>query len=81
MPVGHGNRSWVASHIEVDFDGGSGIQLLNAFQTMSMGVACHQADQHLVIETILSTGATAGPVALGAAYGLLDDHVIEGGQH
>ena len=78
MPVGHGNRGGVASHIEVDLDGDSGVQLFNAFQTMSVGVACHQADQHLVVEAILATGATAAPVALGAAHGLLDDHVIEG---
>ena len=79
MPVGHGNRGWVASYIKVDFDGGSGGQLFNAFQTMSVGVACRQADQHLVVEAILAAGATAAPVALWSAHGLLDDHVIEGG--
>ena len=79
MPVGHGDGGWIVFHVEVDLDGGRGIQLLNPFQTMPVGVACHQADRHVVIEAILPTRATFGLEARGATSGLLDNHIVEGG--
>ena len=79
MPVGHGDRGRIVFHVEVDLDGGRGIQLLNPFQTMPVGVACHQADRHVVIEAILSTRAAFGLEARGATPGLLDNHIVEGG--
>ena len=71
----------VAADIEVDGDGLAGVERFDALLAVAAGIACQQAHQHAVIETVPAPGATGflKRVGLGiTGIGPVDHHVVEG---